>query len=401
MTTLSNEKQGSIQQALSEEERTQIIITNWIRISNIKLGWINDFNKFIVNYVIIDYTTFNDCQLICSGSADKTVRVWDIETNKQIQLFNGHLGYVYSAKFSSYHNYNYHRNVICSSSTDKTIRFSDVNDNQQLQVFNEHTQGVLDIEFSSFNGGRYLCSGSKDKTIRLWDVETSKNLHTFNGHEESVWSVKFSPLQNNNNNIGVIGGNGYTICSGSRDKTIRIWDVETTKQLIEFKGHEKWIMNVKYGSNKLGNIGCSNTILSSSQDNSVRLWDIRSGQQIQIFNGHKHWIHEVEYSPFVINNIEVGGFSNVICSASLDKTIRFWDIRSNKDQLHAIHADAREDKGILCLKFISLKKKNEEKINDNCDIHLYYGSFKVLFNYSLIKYFLINFFKNIMQSLYI
>ncbi|ETN97280.1 WD repeat-containing protein, partial [Reticulomyxa filosa] len=133
----------------------------------------------------IDCSTFDDGQLICSGSDDCTVRVWDVETNKQIHLFDEHSNNVYCVKFSTYHYYNNHCNVICFSSYDSTIRFWDYKNNQQLQIYNEHDSWVGGIEFSSFNGGRYLCSGSSDKTIRLWDVETSKSLHVFNGHERS------------------------------------------------------------------------------------------------------------------------------------------------------------------------------------------------------------------------
>ncbi|ETO31901.1 hypothetical protein RFI_05215, partial [Reticulomyxa filosa] len=105
-----------------------------------------------------------------------------------------------------------------------------------------------------------------------------------------------------------------------------------------------------------------------------RLWDIRSDQQIQMFNGHIDTVMCVEYSPFV--NGFVGGSSNVICSGSYDNTIRFWDIRSNKNELHVIKGNEKEESRVYCLKFVPLKKKghnNEQKLNDYCDICLCYG----------------------------
>ncbi|ETN97342.1 hypothetical protein RFI_40189, partial [Reticulomyxa filosa] len=165
-----------------------------------------------------------------------------------------------------------------------------------------------------------------------------------------------------------IGGNGYTICSGSYDKTIRIWDIETTKQFNVFKGHTGYVWSVRYGSNELVNI-----ILSGSADKSVRLLDIRSGQQAQVFNGHTNTVYAVEYSPFVIKNII--GNSNVICSGSLDNTIRFWDVRSNKNELYMIKEDDKEDNGITCLKFIGLKKK-EKTQNSTYYLNLCYSSRK-------------------------
>ncbi|ETO11115.1 hypothetical protein RFI_26262 [Reticulomyxa filosa] len=375
------------------KKEIKVIIKYWIRILNIKLGWIHEFDKLAVNYVIfdifcslskllmplkghtkavwsIDYFIFDNNPFICSGSSDDTVCIWDVETNKQIQVFNKHLGTVYCVKFSPYHYYNYHQNVTCSSSYDKTIRFWDIKKNKQLQIFNKHTGWIGEIKFSSFNSGRYLCSGSYDNTIRLWDVEAYKSLHVFKGHTNAVRCIDISPLRSNkSNNIGIIGGNGYTICSGSFDRTICIWDIETTKQYIVFKGHGDYVTNVKYGSNEL-----LNTILSGSEDKSIRLWDIRSGKQIEIFNGHKNSVNVVEYSPFIIKNNSkvIDGNSNVICSGGLDDTIRFWDIRSNKNQLYMI----KEENGILCLKFIQLKK-NKICNNDDC-INLCYGSWNGL-----------------------
>ncbi|ETO33474.1 hypothetical protein RFI_03627, partial [Reticulomyxa filosa] len=273
----------------SEEEEIQVIVKHWIRVLHIKFGWIQYFEKIVVDYATtifildmfcssskllktfyghsecvnsIDYSTFNDGQFICSGSSDTTVRVWDLETGQHIQSFNGHSYEVSCVKFSPYHYHNHFRNVICSSSYDKTIH----------------------------------------KTIRLWDVETSKPLYIFNEHKYGVQCVDFSPLQSNLNissSIGVIGGNGYTICSGSSDETIRIWDIETAKQIVIFKWHTSTANSVKYGSNELGISGGANTILSGSNDKSVRLWDIRSRRQIQVFKGHSNFVKAVEYSPFV------------------------------------------------------------------------------------------------------
>ncbi|ETO05662.1 G-protein beta WD-40 repeats containing protein [Reticulomyxa filosa] len=379
-----------------EKKEIQLIIQHWIRILNIKLGWIYEFDRLVVNYVMfyfkhlfvyllitftghtghvysIDYSTFTGNQFLCSGASDGTVRIWDIDIDKQIQSFNAYSGCVLCVKFSPYHYHNHRRHVICSSSHNKIIRFWDIKHNQQFKLFNKHSSSVYSLKFSPFNYGRYLCSGSDDKTICLWDIETSKALHVFNGHTNCIDCVDISSLQSNNNNknennsIGVIGGNGYTICSGSFDKTIRTWDIETTKQLTIFKGHEHTVKSVKYGSNEL-----ANTILSGSKDDSVRLWDIRSGQQIQVFNGHIYQVNTVEYSPFVIkNNSEVVvGYSNVVCSGSDDNTIRFWDIRSNKSELYVIKGDYDDD-GINCLTFLQLKKKE-----NTYDLSLCYGSIK-------------------------
>ncbi|ETN97238.1 hypothetical protein RFI_40293, partial [Reticulomyxa filosa] len=74
------------------------------------------------------------------------------------------------------------------------------------------------------------------------------------------------------------------------------------------------------------------------------------------------------------NNI---GNSNVICSGSNDNTIRFWDIRSNENELHMIKGDEQEEYGIFCLKFIELKKKE----NVTYDLNLCYGSGKCSIHY--------------------
>ncbi|ETO06151.1 WD repeat-containing protein [Reticulomyxa filosa] len=195
----------------------------------------------------------------------------------------------------------------------------------QLNVFYGHTDVVVELNF------HHLIMVD----IYVLDHVTKQFVYGILKHPNNYISIGMSPMQSNNDNngnksnsIGVIGGNGYTI-----------WAV----------------CSVKYGSNEL-----LNTILSGSEDTSVRLWDIRSGKQIQIFNGHTDIIDAVEYSPFVINNIDICGNSNVICSGSQDNTICFWDIRSNKNELYMIKEKENEDDRITRLKFLPLKKKKRK-----------------------------------------
>ncbi|MFM6515812.1 MAG: WD40 repeat domain-containing protein, partial [Microcystis panniformis] len=73
-----------------------------------------------------------------------------------------------------------------------------------------HSGVVLSVAYSP--DGRYLASGSQDKTIKIWEVATGKELRTLTGHSGWVNSVVYSP-------------DGRYLASGSWDNTIKIWRV--------------------------------------------------------------------------------------------------------------------------------------------------------------------------------
>jgi WD40 repeat protein len=74
-----------------------------------------------------------------------------------------------------------------------------------------HSGNVESVAFSPDD--KYLASGSKDKTVKLWSVESQKEITTLQGHSSSVKSVAFSP-------------DGKYLASGSDDKTVKLWSVE-------------------------------------------------------------------------------------------------------------------------------------------------------------------------------
>jgi WD40 repeat protein len=74
--------------------------------------------------------------------------------------------------------------------------------------------------------------------------------------------------------------------SGSKDQTVRIWDMSTWQQVAELRGHMSEVTSVAFdGSGKYLASG-SGDILYASRDNNVRIWDVSTQQQVAELRGH-------------------------------------------------------------------------------------------------------------------
>jgi WD40 repeat protein len=228
---------------------------------------------------------------IISGSSDKTLKLWDVNTGECIRTFRGHIDAVNSVTFSSDGRY------VLSGSWDSAIKLWDVNTGECIRTFRGHTGWVNSVTFSS--DGRYIVSGSSDKTLKLWDVNTGECIRTFRGHTGSIRSVNFSP-------------NGKYIISGSSDKTLKLWDVTTSECIRTFRGHNSWINSVNFSSD-------GRYIVSGSSDKTLKLWDVNTGKCIRTFLGHSS-IWSVVFSPN----------GRYIVSGSSDNTIKLWDVNTGK-----------------------------------------------------------------------
>ena len=228
----------------------------------------------------------HDGQYLASGSADRTVKVWDVSTGKCLHTLAGHTNWVMSVAFSPDGAY------LASGSADHTIKLWEVATGKCLHTLAEHARGVWSIAFSPT--GDSLVSGSVDRTVKVWDPETGECQHTLSGHEHGVWSVAFSPT-------------GDALASGSADQTIKLWDVHTGQCQHTLTGHSNWVWSVAFSPT-------GQYLTSGSADQTVRLWEVATGQCLRVLPGHQNWVWSVAFSPA----------GEYLVSGSEDRTMRLW-----------------------------------------------------------------------------
>ncbi|KFX98904.1 hypothetical protein O988_04145, partial [Pseudogymnoascus sp. VKM F-3808] len=113
---------------------------------------------------------------------------------------------------------------------------------------------------------KQIASGSKDKTIKLWDARTGDLQKTLAGHSGWVLAVAFSP-------------DSKQIASGSEDNTIKLWDTRTGNFQKTLAGHSGWVRAVAFSPD-------GKQIVSSSNDNTIKLWNVAKSFKVSNWLGN-------------------------------------------------------------------------------------------------------------------
>ncbi|EKF04447.1 kinase domain protein [Tolypothrix sp. PCC 7601] len=256
-----------------------------------------------------------DGKTLASGSADSTIKLWNIPRGEPIRTLTGHSGLIYSVAISP------DGKTLASGSFDTTIKLWNLATGEQIGTLTRHSNSVYSVAISP--DGNTLASIA-DNTIKLWNLATKEQIRTLpseryanTGHSSFVYSVAISP-------------DGNTLASGSLDNTIKLWNLATGELIRTLNRHSDGVISVAISRD-------GKTLASGSLDNTIKLWNLATGEEIRTLTGHSDTPFVVAFSPD----------GKTLASGSADKTIKLWNLATGEE----IRTLNRHSQGVISVAF--------------------------------------------------
>jgi WD40 repeat protein len=232
-------------------------------------------------------------QILASGSADRTIKLWNPLTGNLIKTLQGHRSWVWEIAISP------DSKSLASGSYDHTVKVWDLESSECLQTLQGHPSSVLSVRFS--HDGKTLFSSGYDQIVKHWDLETGECLYTWEADSSNrIWAMEISP-------------NSQYLATGGDDHSIKLWDIETGECLRLFSGHSHPVVSLIFTPN-------GDRLISGSSDRTIKIWDVLTGDCLETLQGHSHWVVSLALSQD----------AKTLMSGSWDETIRCWDVATGK-----------------------------------------------------------------------
>ncbi|MBF0101832.1 MAG: WD40 repeat domain-containing protein [Desulfobacterales bacterium] len=238
---------------------------------------------------IIAISASQDGRFLVTGSIDKTVRVWDITTAKEINTFKGNEMSVCGGGFAE-------PEVVVSGSHDTSVRWWDMKTDRELFRLNSEQDTIYCMDVS--RDGKYAVTGHFRGNIRLWDLKERKLIQVISGHTERIHFVAFNT-------------DGNRILSCARDETVKIWDTQHQNLIHTINGR---VRAACFDTD-------SNYVLAGYADALLCLIDLNTGSVTKTYQG----------AVSKIFTVAVSADGNRVMSASVNGDIRIWDKDSGKE----------------------------------------------------------------------
>lgn len=140
-----------------------------------------------------------------------------------------------------------------------------------MRILKGHTDGVMCLQFSEtlqHPSFPILITGSYDRTARVWNLETGKEMMCLKGHTRAVRALQFDDAK---------------LITGSMDRTVKVWNWRTGKCIRTLEGHTDGVVCLNFDGNVLA---------SGSVDTTIKVWNFRTGECFTL-RGHKDWVNSV------------------------------------------------------------------------------------------------------------